>query len=151
MKLLLESKKNHHLHFQQVNQQVSSQQVSKSTEPQESHTYLQIIKHISHVAAVVQGISIGAFSFRNLALALENISKVTPCCQEEKTVFTKSYNPITHDRVCKYQEVSRGDKPHKGTIFMEQEVRLVIFFPQPSGSLHLTVRLIFHRGDLHAL
>lgn len=25
------------------------------------------------------------------------------------------------------------------------------FFPQPSGSLHLTVRLTLHRGDLHAL
>lgn len=95
---------------------------------QESHTYLQIIQHISHVAAVVQGISIGAFSFRNLALALENISKVTPCCQEEKTVFRKSYNPITHDRLSKYQEVPQGDKPHKETIFMEGEGRLFFFF-----------------------
>lgn len=62
-----------------------------------SHIYLQIIKHISHVAAVIQGISIGAFSFRNLTLALQNISKVTPCCQEKKIVLRRSCSPIIHN------------------------------------------------------
>lgn len=109
----------HHFYFQQVNQQLHSQQVSQTIQAQESHAYLQIIKHISHVAAVVQGISIGAFSFGNLALALENISKVTPCCQEEKRVFRKSYNPITHNRVFEYREVPQGDKLHQETIFMK--------------------------------
>lgn len=53
----------------------------------ESNAYSQIIKHVSHVASVIQSISIGAFSFRNFALTLENISKVTPRCQKKKEVF----------------------------------------------------------------
>lgn len=76
----------------------------------ESKAYSQIIKHVSHVAAVVQSISIGAFSFRNFALTLQNISKVTPCCQEEKEVFRQSINPITHDIISGHQEVPWGEK-----------------------------------------
>lgn len=71
----------------------------------ESNAYSQIIKHVSHVASVIQSISIGAFSFRNFALTLENISKVTPCCQKEKEVFRLSVIPIIYDIISGRQEV----------------------------------------------
>lgn len=77
---------------------------------QRKHAYSQIIKHVSHVASVVQSISIGAFSFRNFALTLQNISKVTPCCQEEKEVFRLSINPIICDMVSGHQEAPQGEK-----------------------------------------
>lgn len=116
-------------------------------QPQESHAYLQIIKHISHVAAVVQGISIGAFSFGNLALALENISKVTPCCQEEKTVFRKSCNPITRQSIQVSGSSSGRQTPQRNYFYGRGG--WLVFSSQFSGSLHLTVRLTFHSGDLH--
>lgn len=79
-------------------------------ETQESNAYSQIIKHVSHVATVVQSISIGAFRFRNFALTLQNISKVTPCCQEEKEVFRLSVKSIICDTVSGHQEVPQGEK-----------------------------------------
>lgn len=84
--------------------------VSKMNQARESNAYSQIIKHVGHVATVVQSISIGAFSFRNFALTLQNISKVTPCCQEEKEVFRLSVNIIIHDIISGHQEVPQGEK-----------------------------------------
>lgn len=73
-----------------------------------SKAYSQIIQHVSHVAAVVQSISIGAFSFRDFTLTLQNISKVTPRWREEKEVFELSVNPITYDIISVYREIPRG-------------------------------------------
>lgn len=39
----------------------------------------QVIQHVSHVAAVIEGISIRLFSLLHLALALQDISEVSPC------------------------------------------------------------------------
>lgn len=74
-----------------------------------SKAYSQIIQHVSHVAAVEQSISVGAFSFRDFTLTLQNISKVTPCWQEEK-VFKLSVSPITYDIISIYQATSWGEK-----------------------------------------
>lgn len=75
------------------------------------NAYSQIIKHVSHVASIVQRVSIGAFSFGNFALTLQNISKVTPRCQREReALFRLSVLPITHDITSGRQEVPQGEK-----------------------------------------
>lgn len=40
----------------------------------------QVVQHVSHVAAVIEGISVCLLSLIHLPLALEDISQVTPCC-----------------------------------------------------------------------
>lgn len=44
----------------------------------------QVVQHIRHVAAIIQGVSVSLFSLLHLALALQHISEVTPCCQVTK-------------------------------------------------------------------
>lgn len=49
----------------------------------------QIVQHVSHVAAVIEGVSVCLLSLVHLHLALENISQVTPCCavKEHNTIL----------------------------------------------------------------
>lgn len=44
-------------------------------------TNSQVIQHVGHVAAVIEGVSVGLFSLLHLALALQDVSKVAPCWQ----------------------------------------------------------------------
>lgn len=44
----------------------------------------QVVQHIRHVAAIIQGVSVSLFSLLHLALALQHISEVSPCCQVTK-------------------------------------------------------------------
>lgn len=49
----------------------------------------QVVQHVSHVAAVIEGVSIRLLGLVHLPLALEDISQVTPCCFvriEENTI-----------------------------------------------------------------
>lgn len=45
----------------------------------------------------------------------------------------------------------RETNPTKKLFLWNRREAWLFFFPQPSRSLHVTVRLIFHRGDLHAV
>lgn len=47
----------------------------------------QVVQHVSHVAAVIEGISVCLLSLVHFPLALEDISQVTPCCAERITQF----------------------------------------------------------------
>lgn len=49
----------------------------------------QVVQHVSHVAAVIEGISVRLLSLVHLPLALEDISQVTPCCAVTKENNTK--------------------------------------------------------------
>ena len=39
----------------------------------------QVIEHVSHVAAVIESVSVSLFSLVHLSLALQDISKIAPC------------------------------------------------------------------------
>lgn len=48
------------------------------------HGNSQVVQHVGHVAAVIEGVSVRLFSLVHLPLALEDISQVTPCCLVSK-------------------------------------------------------------------
>lgn len=49
----------------------------------------QVVQHVSHVAAIIEGVSVCLLSLVHLPLALEDISQVTPCCavKENSTIL----------------------------------------------------------------
>lgn len=101
---------------------IQSPEAAQTKQCEGSRAYSQVIQHIGHVAAVVQGISIGALGVGNLALALQNISKVTPCCQEEKAVFRTRDYPIRGSTVSEHQEGPwGGEKTHHTVLFFHLE------------------------------
>lgn len=54
----------------------------------------QVVQHVSHVAAVIEGVSVRLLSLVHLSLALEDISQVTPCCA------VKEHNTILRTKTC---------------------------------------------------
>lgn len=56
----------------------------------------QVVQHVSHVAAVIEGISVCLLSLVHFPLALEDISQVTPCC-----AVTKENNTIQRIKTLK--------------------------------------------------